>query len=109
MLEVKGLLYWKERLKRYSTKIDNLKELISIQLDEKRNFMSFMLTIITTILAPLAILTGYFGMNFENMTELSENTYKTIPGVTLMWVLSGVIYIVLLLIAFHFRVLYSAT
>jgi Mg2+ and Co2+ transporter CorA len=108
-MEIKGLVYWKERLKKYSLKVESLKALISTQLDEKRNFMSFMLTIITTVLAPLAILTGYFGMNFTNMKELEEDTYKATPGVTLMWVISGFSYGILLIFALHFRVLYAAT
>ena len=109
LLDIKGLVYWKERVRKYSAKVEALKELIASQLDEKRNFMSFMLTIITTILAPLAILTGYFGMNFDNMVELDHTKYPTVPGVTLMWVICGVCYGALLLVAFHFRVLYSAT
>jgi hypothetical protein len=109
LLDIKGLVYWKERLRRYAAKVAALKDLISSQLDEKRNFMSFMLTIITTILAPLAILTGYFGMNFGNMKELDPDTYPTTPGVQLMWVICGVCYGALLLVALHFRVLYSAT
>ena len=108
-LDIKGLTYWKERLRKYSLKVEALKELISTQLDEKRNFMSFMLTIITTILAPLAILTGYFGMNFDNMSELDHTTYPKAPGVTLLWIICGVAYGLLLLVALHFRVLYAAT
>jgi len=108
-LDIKGLVYWKDRLKKYTLKVESLKELIATQLDEKRNFTSFMLTIVTTILAPLAVLTGYFGMNFANMRELETDTYKSTPGVTLMWVISGVCYGALLLVALHFRVLYSAT
>jgi Mg2+ and Co2+ transporter CorA len=109
LLDIKGLVYWKERLRRYAAKVAALKDLISSQLDEKRNFMSFMLTIITTILAPLAILTGYFGMNFGNMKELDPDTYPATPGVQLMWVICGVCYGALLLVSLHFRVLYSAT
>jgi hypothetical protein len=109
LLDIKGLLYWKERLRKYTAKVEALKELIASQLDEKRNFMSFMLTIITTVLAPLAILTGYFGMNFDNMKELDHTTYKHAPGVQIMWIICGVSYGALLLVAFHFRVLYSAT
>lgn len=108
-LDIKGLVYWKERLRKYSVKVESLKELITTQLDEKRNFMSFMLTIITTILAPLAVLTGYFGMNFENMKELDTGTYPSAPGVMIMWVISGFAYGGLLVLALHFRVLYSAT
>ena len=109
-MEIKGLVYWKERLKKYSLKVESLKHLISTQLDEKRNFMSFMLTIITTILAPLAILTGYFGMNFTNMKELDPDAYPSVtPGVVLMWVICGISYGFLLMFALHFRVLYSAT
>ncbi|KAJ1441563.1 hypothetical protein B484DRAFT_104525 [Ochromonadaceae sp. CCMP2298] len=109
LLDVKGLIYWKDRLKKYGSKIEGLKSLISAQLDEKRNFMSFMLTIITTVLAPLAILTSYFGMNFDNMKELDSNTYPNTPGIVLMWVITGSAYAFLLFIALHFRILYSAT
>ncbi len=108
-LDIKGLVYWKDRLRRYALKVESLKELITTQLDEKRNFMSFMLTIITTVLAPLAVLTGYFGMNFDNMKELEVGTYPYAPGVKIMWVISGFAYGGLLLLALHFRVLYSAT
>ena len=109
LLDIKGLVYWKERLRKYASKVEGLKQLIAAQLDEKRNFMSFMLTIITTLLAPLAILTGYFGMNFDNMKELSHTTYPATPGVQLLWVILGVSYGLLLMFALHFRVLYSAT
>jgi hypothetical protein len=91
-LDMKGLLYWKDRLKKYGSRIDGLKSLISAQLDEKRNFMSFMLTIITTVLAPLALLTGYFGMNFDNMKELEATTYPSVPGIALMWLITGTSY-----------------
>lgn len=109
LLDIKGLVYWKERMKRYTTKVAALKDLIASQLDEKRNFMSFMLTIITTVLAPMAIFTGYFGMNFDNMDELHPETYPAAPGVQLMWIICGVCYGLMLIVAFHFRVIYSAT
>lgn len=108
-LDIKGLLYWKERLKKYVHKLDMLKNLIQVQLDEKRNFMSFMLTIITTVLAPLTIITGYFGMNFDNMVELDSTTYPLMPGVYIMWFTCVIVYGLLVLAAFHFRVIYSAT
>ncbi len=108
-LDFKGLLYWRERLDRYESKIADVDDLIANQLDEKRNFTTFSLTIITTVLAPMAILTGYFGMNFDNMEELDSTTYEYAPGVTIMWILTGVIYGLMLLVALHFRIIYSAT
>jgi len=110
-LDMKGLVYWKERLRKYALKVESLKDLIATQLDEKRNFMSFMLTIITTVLAPLAILTGYFGMNFSNMHELdpASTPFPKTPGIVLMWVITGVAYGILLLFSLHFRVMYAAT
>lgn len=109
VLELKGLVFWKERLEKYESRLQDVEGLIASQLDEKRNFMSFSLTIVTTILAPMAILTGYFGMNFDNLVELNSSTYKYAPGVELMWILSGVIYGVMFLLAIHFRIIYSAT
>jgi hypothetical protein len=108
-LDFKGLLYWRERLDRYESKLSDVDDLIANQLDEKRNFTTFSLTIITTVLAPMAILTGYFGMNFDNMEELDSTTYEYAPGVTIMWILTGVIYGLMLLVALHFRIIYSAT
>ena len=91
--------------------MENIKELISAALDEKRNLISFALTIVTTLLAPLAILTGYWGMNFDNMEELSAVTYEAsgVPGITLMWIVSGTAYGFLLALLLHFRIFYSAT
>ena len=109
VLEMKGLVFWKERLEKYEARLQDVEGLIAAQLDEKRNFMSFSLTIVTTILAPMAILTGYFGMNFDNMVELNSSTYKYAPGVELMWILCGVIYGAMLLLGIHFRIIYSAT
>jgi Mg2+ and Co2+ transporter CorA len=109
VLDIKGLQYWKERLEKYEHKLNDVHELMNHQLDEKRNFISFSLTIVTTVLAPMAILTGYFGMNFDNMTELNSNTYHYAPGVTLLWILCGVIYGLMLVLALHFRIIYSAT
>ena len=109
LLEVRGLHYWKDRMKKYMNKVDLLKLLIKSQLDEKRNLTTFMLTAITTILAPLTIFTGYFGMNFENMTELNPEKYPYTPGVVLLWAICGCAYGALLLLGIHFRILYSVT
>jgi hypothetical protein len=109
LLDIKGLGYWKERIEKYELRLTDMRQLIATQLEEKRNFTSFLLTIVTTVLAPLTIMTGYFGMNFENMDELNPATYPHFPGVKIMWAMSGFLYLVMLLFAMHFRVIYSAT
>ncbi|MBZ9634804.1 magnesium/cobalt transporter CorA [Clostridium sp. FP1] len=45
-------------------------ELYSSQLSNSMNKVMKILTIITTIMMPLTIITGIYGMNFENMPEL---------------------------------------
>jgi Mg2+ and Co2+ transporter CorA len=45
-------------LSRYSQRLCDIRELIATQLEEKRNFTSFTLTIVTTVLAPMAVMTG---------------------------------------------------
>ena len=109
LLDMKGLYYWRERLERYSQKLNATKDLIQSQLEEKRNFTTFMLTLVTTILAPLTVLTGYFGMNFDNMKELLEDTYDFAPGVRIMWIIAGITYGLMFMLSIHFRIIYSAT
>lgn len=97
-LEVKGVKYWNEQLKGLNQAALKIKDDIHSSLDEKRNFFSFILTIVTVGLAPLTILTGYWcalslsflltcsrGMNFQNMVELNPHTYPLVPGVGLIW------------------------
>jgi len=45
-------------------------ELYSSQLSNSMNKVMKVLTIITTVMMPLTIITGIYGMNFENMPEL---------------------------------------
>ena len=45
-------------------------ELYSSQLSNSMNKVMKFLTIITTIMMPLTIITGLYGMNFDNMPEL---------------------------------------
>jgi len=67
-----------DRLERYRDQVTSLREysmqvrdLYQTQIDVKQNKIMAVLTIITTIFFPLSIITGWYGMNFEHMPELS--------------------------------------
>jgi hypothetical protein len=59
-LEVKGIKYWKEQLDSLHETVNKVKDDIKVSLEEKRNFFSFILTVVTVGLAPMTILTGYW-------------------------------------------------
>jgi Mg2+ and Co2+ transporter CorA len=96
-------------MRKFALRVTDLKQLIQSQMDEKRNFATFMLTALTTLLAPMTIFTGYFGMNFDNMTELHAHRNDNFPGVATMWAISGLAYGILLVLGIHFRVIYSVS
>lgn len=56
-------------LKEYSIQ---LRELRQSRIDIRQNQIMQLLTIITTIFMPLTLITGWYGMNFRNMPELSH-------------------------------------
>ena len=56
--------FWTNELRKAKSKASELMELYSNSLEEKRNFLTFALTITTIMLSPMAILTGYWYNNF---------------------------------------------
>jgi len=102
-----GLVYLKDRCDTLLELNAELREDIKYTIEERRNFYSFLLTAITIAIAPITILTGYFGMNFENMTELSADTYPSVPGVELLWVILTIFYGLLFVIAIHSGLFYK--
>lgn len=70
---------------------EQVKDTYQAQIDEKKNNNMQFLTVISTIFFPLTLITGWYGMNFQNMPELA----KGYPGVI---VLSIVIIIVCVII-----------
>ena len=66
--KAKRLFSTVQMLKEYSMQ---LKELHQTQLDMKQNETMKILTIVTTLFMPLSLITGWYGMNFAHMPELS--------------------------------------
>ncbi|MGH4122096.1 MAG: magnesium/cobalt transporter CorA [Clostridium sp.] len=68
-------------------------ELYSSQLSNSMNKIMKVLTIITTIMMPLTIITGIYGMNFENMPELrAKYSYFVIIFVMIFSSLCQILY-----------------
>ena len=66
-LRIKGVKTWSDRLNSINSKCEELRERYQLCIDEKRNFWAFILGLFSIYSFPLAVLTGYFGMNFNNM------------------------------------------
>lgn len=65
------------RVERYSSNISylsdyitNVKDSYTSKMDLSMNNTMKVLTVVTTIFTPITVLTGWYGMNFENMPEL---------------------------------------
>ena len=63
-----------------------VKEVYQSQVDERQNRNMQYLTVVSTIFFPLTLITGWYGMNFENMPEL-ENGYPYVAGISVLVVL----------------------
>ena len=61
------LLSETERLREYCLQVH---EVYQSQIDLKQNKIMRILTVVTTVFAPLTLLTGWYGMNFVDMPEL---------------------------------------
>jgi hypothetical protein len=59
-LELKGLIYWSDRMNDFNDSVGLLQEKILYSLEEKRNFFSYLLSMVTIFLGPLTVLTGYW-------------------------------------------------
>jgi Mg2+ and Co2+ transporter CorA len=59
-LEIKGAVYWGEQIASLEKSLDVIATDCHHSSDEKRNFYSYSLTVVTVFLAPLTILTSYW-------------------------------------------------
>ncbi len=94
-----GRLYRKvERLEALSSLVqDYAKQLFDLhasRVANKQNDIMSLLTIVTSIIAPLTLITGWYGMNFVNMPELySSHGYRIVILLCLIIVVAEIIFI----------------
>lgn len=62
---------------------NQVKDVYQGQVDAKQNRNMQYLTVVSTIFFPLTLITGWFGMNFENMPELKDG-YTTVKIVSVV-------------------------
>lgn len=87
------------RVERYSSNISylsdyitNVKDSYTSKMDLTMNNTMKILTVITAIFTPITIITGWYGMNFENMPELQWNFgYMYVIGLSIVSIILGVI------------------
>lgn len=90
---LKSLAY---RVERYSANISylsdyitNVKDSCDSKMDLSMNSTMKVLTVVTTIFTPITVITGWYGMNFENMPELSWNFgYYYVIGLSILSLLT---------------------
>ncbi len=88
-LGVRGTLSWSQRLAKIKSSCEEMSSAYQTRLDEKRNFWSFVLACVSIVTFPFAVMTGYFGMNFENMA--GNLVSYSIPHDVLLYINSCII------------------
>ena len=69
-----------------------LRDLYQTQIDVKQNRIMTVLTVISTIFFPLTVITGWYGMNFQFMPELSwRGSYPVLAGICLVGIITGIV------------------
>ncbi len=71
-----------------------LRELYQSEQDLRQNRIMGLLTVVTTLFLPLTLLTGWYGMNFKNMPELSSRCgYAVVIAVAVVIVVLEIIWL----------------
>lgn len=85
MDRVSHLLGMVGSVKDYTSQIWNLRQ---TQLSDKQNKISTLLTIVTAVFLPLTLITGWFGMNFDDMPLIHNHAgYYIIVGLCILIVI----------------------
>lgn len=70
-----------------------VRELYQSELSVKQNRIMTVLTVVTTIIMPLTLITGWYGMNFKHMPELdSPIAYPIVIAVVITIAIGGIAY-----------------
>ncbi len=86
-----------ERLKEMTSSLRDytvqIRDLIQTRVDVKQNRIITLLTVVTTIFTPLTLITGWYGMNFKYMPELSFRwSYPIVIAVSLIIACGSLLY-----------------
>lgn len=110
ILRKKGCVDWLKRLQQYELHLDELASMHAKQLEEQRTTYMFVLTIFQVMSWPITFMTGYWGMNFDNMPEIAEGSYPLpfFPGYKLMWFTAACVYTCIIAFVMHTKLLYGA-
>jgi Mg2+ and Co2+ transporter CorA len=109
LYEVKGTQFWGEQLSLYFSRLQTLQDKYSSKLDEKRNFWSFILTIVSILQFPIGAMTGYWGLNYSGIDELSTDWGNGAGGIKFFWIVAGIIYFVMMAYLMHTKVILAAS
>lgn len=110
-IEMKGTDFWIKKIERHIKFLDRLELRYTEILYEKRNFWGFVFTLVSLLMWPASNLLGYYGMNFDNMTETSNSFYFPLigGGFHYFWFLFGLIYVSVFMFMIERRILYLGT
>jgi len=83
------------RMERRSEKLlaqsKQVRDVYQAQSDDRQNYIMQFLTVVSTVFAPLTLLTGWYGMNFENMPELKHG-YPFVVTAAIVLVVLCIVY-----------------
>ena len=108
-IELKGSMFW---LNKVSARLQHTKALKSRYaeiLDEKRNFWGFLFTLVSLFLWPISTYLGYYGMNYDNIKEARKSSEYPIYGIQFFWLVTAIMYSLLLIWMLDKKIIYMGT
>jgi hypothetical protein len=107
--EVKGSSFWCFQMDSFFERSATLMDRYDQKLDEKRNFWSFILTIVSIAQFPLAAMSAYWCMHVDNMVERDVDWWEEVPGYNFYWLCNGIVYALMFISFVHLRIIYAAS